>query len=109
MSDVNVKSLMEKLPEYFKPEKAKGVNGVIQFMFTGEQAGSWVLTVEDQTCTVDEGKADNPDLTIKGDAQDGINVLTGKLDGTRAYMLGKIKVFGDLSLAMKLMNFFEVE
>lgn len=108
MNDVNVKTLMQEIPEYFNPEKAKGVDGVIQFVYSGDQASEWVMTIKDQTCMVEEGKTDHPDLTIKADAQDGVNVLTGKLDGMRAYMLGKIKVFGDLSLAMKLMNFFDM-
>jgi putative sterol carrier protein len=65
-----------------------------------------VIRIEDQTCEVEEGKIDNPDLTIKANAEDGVNVLTGKLDAMRAYMLGKVKVFGDLSLGMKLTKLF---
>ncbi|NLN71096.1 MAG: SCP2 sterol-binding domain-containing protein [Chloroflexi bacterium] len=52
--------------------------------------------------------ASNPDLTIKADAEDGVNLLRGKLDPMQAYMLGKIKVFGDLALGMKLINFFDM-
>ncbi len=78
-------------------------------MYSGEQASNWVITIADQNCEVQEGKIDNPDLTIKADAEVGVNVLTGKTDAMRAYMLGKIKVFGDLSLGMKLTNFFEVD
>jgi putative sterol carrier protein len=48
----------------------------------------------------------DPDLTIKANAQDGVKLLTGELDAMRAYMLGKIKVFGDLGLGMKLVNLF---
>jgi putative sterol carrier protein len=76
-------------------------------MFSGEQASDWVIKIENQTCAVEEGRVDNPDLTIKAEAEDGVNLLTGKLDAMRAYMLGKVKVFGDLSLGMKLMNFFD--
>lgn len=108
MSEINVAELMKSIPEHFNVEKAKGVSGVVQCMFSGEQASDWVITIENQTCTVEEGKTANPNLTIKADAEDGVNLLTGKLDAMRAYMLGKVKVFGDLSLGMKLINFFDM-
>lgn len=107
MADINVQQIMTSIPSYFNAEKAKGVSGVVQCMFSGEQASDWVIKIQDQTCSVEEGKSTNPDLTIKADAEDGVNLLTGKLDPMRAYMLGKIKVFGDLSLGMKLVNFFD--
>jgi len=107
MSDVNVKEIMKKIPNHFNPEQAKGVSGTVQCEFSGDQASNWVITIKNQTCQIEETKIDNPDLTIKADAEDGVNVLTGKMDAMRAYMLGKIKVYGDLSLGMKFTNFFE--
>lgn len=106
MTEMNVTEIMKEIPNHFMPEKAKGISGVVQCKFSGEQASDWVITIKDQTCQVEQGKTDNPDLTIKADAEDGVNVLTGKLDAMRAYMLGKVKVFGDLSLGMKLTNLF---
>lgn len=107
MADINVRQVMTAIPEHFNAEKAKGVSGVVQCMFSGDQASDWVIKIQDQTCVVEEGTVTNPDLTIKADAEDGVNLLTGQLDPMRAYMLGKIKVFGDLALGMKLVNFFE--
>jgi putative sterol carrier protein len=108
MAEINVSELMKSIPDHFNAEKAKGVSGVVQCMFSGDQASDWVITIENQTCSVVEGKTTNPSLTIKADAEDGVNLLTGKLDAMRAYMLGKVKVFGDLSLGMKLINFFDM-
>jgi putative sterol carrier protein len=107
MSEINVRELMTSIPDYFNAEKAQGVSAVVQCMFTGEQASDWVIKIIDQTCTVEEGKTANPDLTIKADAVDGVNLLTGKMHAMKAYMLGKVKVFGDLALGMKLVNFFD--
>jgi len=106
MTEMNVSDIMKEISNHFVPEKAKGISGVVQCVFSGEQASDWIITIKDQICKVEEGKIDNPDLTIKADAEDGVNVLTGKLDAMRAYMLGKVKVFGDLSLGMKLTNLF---
>ena len=40
-------------------------------------------------------------ITIK-DSDDWINLATGKLNPTMAFMQGKIRVKGDMSLALKL-------
>jgi putative sterol carrier protein len=106
MAEMNVPEMMKMIPEHFNPEKAKGVSGVVQCHFSGNQASEWVIRIEDQTCSVEEGVTPDPDLTIKANAQDGVKLLTGELDAMRAYMLGKIKVFGDLGLGMKLVNLF---
>ncbi len=107
MTEVNVKEFMKLIPGSFNAEKAKGVSGIVQCSFTGEQASSWVLTIKDQTCTVVEGRITNPDLTIEADASEGINLLTGKTDPMRALMTGKIKVYGNLALGMKFINLFD--
>jgi len=107
MSDIDVRQIMLDIPNYFNAEKAKGVSGIVQCMFTGNQASDWVIRIEDQECSVDEGTTNNPDLTIKADAEDGVKILTKQMDPMRAYMLGRVKVFGDLSLGMKLTNFFD--
>lgn len=107
MAEVNVREVMKQIPDYFQAEKAKGVSGVVQCKFTGAQASDWVIKIENQTCEVEEGTVDQPDLTIKANAEDGVNVLTGKTNAMRAYMLGKIKVSGDLKFGMKLADFFD--
>jgi putative sterol carrier protein len=107
MTDVNVQEIMKDIPNHFNQEKAKGVSGIVQCIFSGNQASEWVIRIKDQACKVEQGKVEDPNLTIKADAEDGVNVLTGKLDAMRAYMLGKIKVFGDLTLGMKLTNLFD--
>ena len=107
MADIDVKQTMKAIPNHFNAEKAKGVSGIVQCIFSGDQASDWVITIEGQECKVEEGITPNPDLTLKADAEVGAKILTGEMDPMRAYMLGKVKVFGDLSLGMKLTNFFD--
>jgi putative sterol carrier protein len=108
MTEMNVQQIMQSIPLHFNAEKAKGVSGIVQCAFSGEQGSDWVIKIQDKTCLVEQGKVVNPDLTIRADAEDGVNLLIGKLDPMSAYMSGKIKVFGDLSLGMKLINFFDL-
>ncbi|MCB2202719.1 SCP2 sterol-binding domain-containing protein [bacterium] len=107
MSAMNVPEMMSKIPDHFNPNKANGVDGVVQCHFSGEQASDWIIRIENQTCSVEEGVTSDPNLTIKANAEDGVKLLTGELDAMRAYMMGKIKVFGDLGLGMKLVNLFD--
>lgn len=54
------------------------------------------------------GKASNEDApadaTISVDWEDFQKLLAGKLDPTMAFMQGKLKVAGDMSVAMKLQS-----
>lgn len=107
MGEIDVRSIMTKIPDYFNPEKAKGVTAVIQCLFTGVQASNWVIKIENQICKVEETVADDPDITIKAKAETGVKLLTGEIDPMRAFLLGKVKVSGDLTLGMKLVDFFD--
>jgi putative sterol carrier protein len=108
MSEITVNQMMERMPKAFMPEKAEGVDAVIQYHLTGEEAGDWIVTIQDGQCTVAEGVAENPNMTLTADAQDYKDVITGKMNGMTAFMQGKIKLAGDLNLAMKLPNFFKM-
>jgi len=103
---LTIKDLMEKMPGAFLPEKAQGVNTVLQFNFTGDQASNWIITIKDGKCTAEEGIAENPNMSLTADGQDYIDVVTGKLDPMKAFMGGKLKLAGDLNFAMKLTTFW---
>ena len=108
MSEITVKELMDRMPKAFLPEKAKGVEAVIQYHLTGEEGGDWIITIKDGKCTVEEGVTENPTLTLEADAQDYKDVILGKLDGMTAFMQGKLRLKGNLNLAMKLTGFFRL-
>ena len=105
---LTVAELMEKMPGSFIPEKAQGVDSVIQFKFTGEEAGDWNATIKDGQVEVERGTHPSPKMTLMADSQDYVKIFTGELDGMQAFMQGKIKLAGDLNLAMKLMQMFKI-
>ncbi len=57
---------------------------------------------------VEEGETENPTLTLTSDGEFFRDVLLGKEDGMKGFMMGKIKLAGDLNLAMKLTSFFKM-
>ena len=106
---LTVAQLMEKMPGAFIPEKAQGVNAVIAFKFTGTEAGEWNAVIKDGACAVTQGApAGQPTMTLTTDSTDYVKLFTGELDGMQAFMQGKIKLAGDLNLAMKLMQMFKI-
>jgi len=105
---LSIKDVMERMPDSFLPEKAEGVEAVIQFEFTGEEEGYWVARISEGACHVTAGEVNRPTLTLTSDSQDYLDVLSGKLNGTKAFMQGKLRLIGDLGLAMQMLSYFDL-
>ena len=108
MSEYTVKELVFNHEKAFLPEKAVGVNAVIQYKLTGDQAGDYIVKISEGVCEVEEGEAENPTMTLTSNGEFFRDVLLGKEDGMKGFMMGKIKLAGDLNLAMKLTSFFKM-
>jgi len=106
--ELTAKTMVERMPKAFLPERAKGLNAVIQYHLTGEGGGEWVIKIADGACEVGEGTTESPNMTLTMDAADYVKMVTGKLDPTAAFMAGKIKLSGDFSLATRLTSFFRM-
>lgn len=102
------KQLFEKMPAAFVAEKAAGVNAVIQINLTGDKGGTWSVNIADGQCTVDEVPAESPSMALTMDAGDYTAMVGGKLPPMTAFMQGKIKLQGDMGLAMKFQNMFNL-
>jgi len=105
--NITIRDLMFNMPKSFIPEKAEGLDVIIQFKFTGKEAGDWSATIQDGKCTIEQRVHSSPTMTLTADSDEYIKVVTGELNGMQAYLQGKIKVAGDLTLAMNLMGMFE--
>jgi putative sterol carrier protein len=109
MNKDSIPELMESIPQYFVPEKAEGINAIIQFHIRGNKGGDWFVTIKNLECSVAKGTALNPRVTFSAEAQDCLDILTDKLDGLKAYMTGKLELKGDIKLAMKIASFFKLD
>lgn len=105
---LTIETLMSKMPGAFLPEKAPGLNAVIQLKFTGEEAGDWYAEIKEGAVKVEKGVHAAPKMTLTADSSDYIKIFTGELDGMKAFMEGKLKLAGDLNLAMKLTQMFKI-
>jgi putative sterol carrier protein len=102
-----ISSIFPQMTQRFIAEKAEGVNAIVQFDLSGDNGGQYWLRIAEGQIEHGEGTADNPKLTIKAAADDYYNVATGAMNPMQAYMGGKLKITGDMGLAMKFMNMFQ--
>jgi putative sterol carrier protein len=110
MSEVQMTpdQIVEALPQFLIPEKAGSTNATIVFDLSGAEAGKWWVKIHDGKAESGKGDpSDNPNLTLVADAGDWVKIMTGKLDGTAAFMQGKLKIKGDMGLAIKMQTLFK--
>ena len=77
-----------------------GLGGTLKFDF-GEP-GSVFIDGKSSPNTVADGAGKSADCTITVTLETFDKMVKGELDGTSAFMQGKLRVAGDMGLAMKL-------
>jgi putative sterol carrier protein len=110
MSDVQVspQQVFDQMPNAIVPEKAGITKAMIQFDLSGDQGGKWWVKIHDGKAESGQGDApEPPQLTLLADAGDYVKISLGQLDGTAAFMQGKLKIKGDMGLAMKMARLFK--
>ncbi len=104
---LTIADLMSKMPDAFIPEKAPGLDAVIQFNFMGAEAGNWNATIKNGAVKVERGVHPNPTMALTADSADYLKMFAGELDPMQAFLQGKLKLQGDPNLAMKMSQFFK--
>jgi len=105
-AEVTPDQVVNDLPSYFIPEKAGATSAAIQFDLTGENAGKRFIKIADGHATSGQGEVEAPNLTLIADSRDFVKIFTGGLDATAAFMSGKLKIKGDMGLAIKMQSMF---
>jgi putative sterol carrier protein len=110
MSDVQLSpdQIVDALPKYLIPEKAGSTKATLVFELTGEQPGKWWVKIHDGTAESGKGEPpETPNTTFTADSGDWVKIMTGAMDGTSAFMQGKLKIKGDMGLAIKMPSLFK--
>ncbi len=76
--------------------------GVYQFNLTGEDSGTYFISIADGVLQAQAGTAANAGVTITMQAADFKALAEGSLNPMTAFMSGKLSVAGDMNLALKL-------
>ncbi len=100
------KELLAMMPMGFKKDAAGGLNAVYQFEISGEENFVAHLRISGGTCVFVDGPHEKPDVTVKSPSDVWLAISKGEMNGQAAFMTGKYKVEGDISLLMKLGSMF---
>ena len=100
----NVEHYFSTLGDRFTPEGAQGVNATYQFELEG--SGTWHVNVSDGSFELHEGASETPTATFKMKGDDYVKMVNGDHSGQMAFMTGKLKISGQIPMAMKLKNIF---
>jgi putative sterol carrier protein len=109
MSDVQLspQQIFDAMPAAIVPEKAGTTKAMIQFDLSGDEGGKWWVKIHDGQAESGKGDApEPPQLTLLADARDYVKISLGQMDGTAAFMQGKLQVKGDMGLAIKMPSMF---
>lgn len=86
------------------PSKYATLKASYQFDLTGDGGGSWYANFENGSFDIGEGAVASPGCLVTMSVPDFEAMVAGKLNPTAAFMSGKLKIKGDMGLAMKLQN-----
>jgi putative sterol carrier protein len=103
---MNLKELFAILPSELDKHAAEDMDAVYQFDLQGDQGGQYQLLVQQGTCVVKEGTHADPHVTLSMAGEDCLKILNGQLNGMMMAMSGRLRIEGDIGLAMQLKSLF---
>jgi len=78
----------------------KSINGVFHYKISGQ---SWSIDLKNAPGSVKKGEpSGKADVTITLEEKDFLDLINGKANGQSLFMSGKLKIQGNMGLAMKL-------
>ncbi|XP_026732683.1 non-specific lipid-transfer protein [Trichoplusia ni] len=83
-------------------EKVRGIYGFKVKNGPSGSEGYWVINAKEGKGKVTYNGSDKPDVTFTVSDEDVVDLISGKLNPQKAFFQGKIKIQGNMGLAMKL-------
>lgn len=106
---MTVAESFETMVTLFNPAAAGSLKKTLQWNITGEEAGKYALKIADGTCELIKGGVEKADISLTVSDKDWLAVAEGKLDAMNAFASGKLKLTGDMMLAMKVPQLFPIQ
>ena len=97
---MNLESVLEGIKE--KAASVPAIGNTLKFNF-GDQVVLLDGTGDSNVVSTEDGEAD---CTLSVSAEDLVSLMKGDLNPMSAVMTGKVKISGDMGVAMKLQSLF---
>nr|XP_055136206.1 hydroxysteroid dehydrogenase-like protein 2 [Symphalangus syndactylus] len=89
--------------DYLSDDVVKATQAIYLFELSGEDGGTWFLDLKSKGGNIGYGEpSDQADVVTSMTTDDFVKVFSGKLKPTMAFMSGKLKIKGNMALAIKL-------
>ena len=97
------KEIFEKVERKIKENSRdlSEVRAVYKFELNGPDGGTWIVDLREETLGVRQTE-EEAQCTFKAKDVHFVDLFTGKLRPESALLTGKVKMSGDIALAMKL-------
>ena len=102
--DTELGQLLLELTGRVRPERARALNAAVVLATPEER---WTLRVNGGRLTVGIGGVERPDAVISSDAETLVQINTGRVTGSEAFLDGRVTVRGNLGLALRLESLFD--
>ena len=96
----------EAMPYGLSKDLSEGIDTVIQFELTGEEAGISHLIIKDKACKFIQGPHPKPETTIKADSKIWLDIVNDKLAGDKAFLNKMFEVEGDATILLIFSDLF---
>jgi pimeloyl-ACP methyl ester carboxylesterase/putative sterol carrier protein len=96
--------LLLELTARVRPDRADGLTAAVVLATQEER---WTLRLDRGRLTVGIGGVERPDAVISSDPETLIDINTGRLTGSEAFLDGRVTVRGNLGLALRLESIFD--
>jgi len=102
---------MPTVPEVFanmatklqdNPDRVAGIDAVYQFNVTGDGGADYYVNLKGGAKEVAQGQHAAADCTVAMSVEDFLAIIDGSLNAQMAFLQGKVKIAGNMALAMKL-------
>lgn len=107
--DAVIGQITTAMVERFQPDRAAGQNAVIQWDIRApDGVHAFHFVVADGMCTAASGAGESPRVSLELALADFLRFVAGQLEGTQAFMSGKLKLRGDMMFAQTMQSWFAV-
>lgn len=106
-----VEEIFRAMPALLDEARAEGVRLVADWRIRlPDDAGDlrWQVAIEDGRCTVERDGAREPHLTFRIRGLDFVKLVTGNARGPLLFVLGRLKIDGDLLAAARYPTYFRM-